>query len=170
MYCPFHFKHLNIPDRWIVSRHQQVKVKTWSSNHRSSKFRWPEVWLKCCCFVSTRKQLPKLRRNVVPSSSGSRGPRRLWPWPWRWRHFRPSKALQVLAQQNSVTSQKSWMKIIGFQESDHFNPLKPELNPIWYLLALLGAHHFLHVSRIRVKLLTFRRLMSYIWSTHSWCF
>jgi len=44
-----------------------------------------------------------------------------------------------------------------------FNPLKPELNPICYLLALLGAHHFLHVSRIRVKLLTFRLLMSYIY-------
>jgi len=42
----------------------------------------------------------------------------------------------------------------------HFNPLKPELNPICYLLALLGSHHFLHVSRIRVKLLTFRLLMS----------
>jgi hypothetical protein len=37
-----------------------------------------------------------------------------------------------------------------------FNPLKPELNPICYLLALLEAHHFLHVSRIRVKLLTLR--------------
>jgi len=36
------------------------------------------------------------------------------------------------------------------------NPLKPELNPICYLLALLRAHHFLHVSRIRVKLLTLR--------------
>ena len=53
------------------------------------------------------------------------------------------------------------------------NPLNSELNPICYLLALLGAHHFLHVSRIRVKLLTFRLLMSYIsiyiyiWSTHS---
>ena len=42
------------------------------------------------------------------------------------------------------------------------NPLKPELNPTCYLLALLGAHHFLHVSRIRVKLLTLRLLMSYI--------
>ena len=42
-------------------------------------------------------------------------------------------------------------------------PLKPKLNPICYLLALLGAHHFLHVSRIRVKSLTFRRLMSYIY-------
>ena len=44
-----------------------------------------------------------------------------------------------------------------------FNPLNPELNPICYLLELLGTHHFLHVSRIRVKLLTFRRLMSYIY-------
>ena len=43
------------------------------------------------------------------------------------------------------------------------NPLNPELNPICYLLALLGAHHFLHVSRIRVKSLTLRRLMSYIY-------
>ena len=45
----------------------------------------------------------------------------------------------------------------------NINPLKPELNPICYLLALLGAQHFLHVSRIRVKLLTFRRLISYIY-------
>ena len=44
-----------------------------------------------------------------------------------------------------------------------FNPLNPKLNPICYLLALLGAHHFLHVSKIRVKLLTFRLLMSYIY-------
>ena len=43
------------------------------------------------------------------------------------------------------------------------NPLSPELNPICYLLALLGADYFLHVSRIRVKSLTFRRLMSYIY-------
>ena len=42
------------------------------------------------------------------------------------------------------------------------NPLNAELNPICYLLALLGAHHFLHVSRIRVKSLTLRLLMSYI--------
>ena len=47
--------------------------------------------------------------------------------------------------------------VIGFRK---FNPLKPELNPICYLLALLGAHDFLHVSRIKVKLLIFRLLMS----------
>ena len=42
------------------------------------------------------------------------------------------------------------------------NPLNPELNPICYLMALL-AHHFLHVSRIRVKSLTLRLLISYIY-------
>ena len=45
----------------------------------------------------------------------------------------------------------------------NINPLKPELNPTCYFLTLLGAHHFLHVSRIRVKLLTLRLLMSYIY-------
>jgi hypothetical protein len=47
--------------------------------------------------------------------------------------------------------------------NEWINPLNPELNPICYLLALLGAHHFLHISRIRDKLLTFRLLMSYIY-------
>jgi hypothetical protein len=45
------------------------------------------------------------------------------------------------------------------------NPLSPELNPICYLLAIL-AHDFLHVSRIRVKSLTHRLLMSYIYMEH----
>jgi len=43
------------------------------------------------------------------------------------------------------------------------NPLNAELNPVFCLLALLGAHYFLHVSRIRVKSLTLRLLMSYIY-------
>ena len=44
-----------------------------------------------------------------------------------------------------------------------FNTLNPELDPICYLLALLGAHHFLHVRRIRVKSLTLRQLMFHIY-------
>jgi len=48
--------------------------------------------------------------------------------------------------------------VVSFQ----VNPLSPKLNPICYLLALL-AHHFLHISRIRVKSLTFRLLMPYIY-------
>ena len=56
-----------------------------------------------------------------------------------------------------------WILFCG--ESSAFsqiNPSNAELNPICYLLALL-AHHFLHVSRIRVKSLTLRLLMSYIY-------
>ena len=33
----------------------------------------------------------------------------------------------------------------------YINPLNAELNPIRHLLALVGAHHIVHVSGIRVK-------------------
>jgi len=42
------------------------------------------------------------------------------------------------------------MKEIGI------NPLAAELNPICHLLALLGANHILHISRIRVKCCLYR--------------
>jgi hypothetical protein len=35
--------------------------------------------------------------------------------------------------------------------AQHLNSLKAELSPICHLLALLAAHHILHVSRIRVN-------------------
>jgi hypothetical protein len=57
---------------------------------------------------------------------------------------------------NNIRGTNSFLKHVVF------NPLKAELNPICYLLALL-AHRFLHVSRIRVKSLTLRLLMSYIY-------
>jgi len=38
---------------------------------------------------------------------------------------------------------------MGFNSG--FKGLKAELSPICHLLALLGVHHFLHVSRIMVK-------------------
>jgi len=55
-----------------------------------------------------------------------------------------------------------YLQVCNMNQSSSINPLSPELNPICYLLALL-AHHFLHVSRIRVKSLTLRWLMSYIY-------
>jgi len=39
------------------------------------------------------------------------------------------------------------------------NPLNAELNPICHLLALLGAHHILHVSRIEVKVIESRKIL-----------
>ena len=48
-----------------------------------------------------------------------------------------------------------WSKKPKHSSSNHglccFNPLNAELNPICHLLALLGVHHFFHVSRIRVN-------------------
>ena len=49
----------------------------------------------------------------------------------------------------------SWLVYIWHSTSNnHFNPLNAKLNSIWYLLALLGAHPILHISRIRVNCAT----------------
>jgi hypothetical protein len=48
----------------------------------------------------------------------------------------------------------------------HFNPSNAKLNPICHLLALLGAHHILHVSRTRVKIVTYSRFRLHF-SVHS---
>jgi len=86
---------------------------------------------------------------------------------------RPS-GLYRSASTNCATAYITYNGIIFYLSScNQINPLKPELHPICYLLALLGAHHFLRVSRIRVKSLTIRLLMSYIyiyiyiWSPYS---
>jgi hypothetical protein len=34
----------------------------------------------------------------------------------------------------------------------NINPLNTELNPIYHLLAFLGAHHILHIGKVRVKI------------------
>ena len=69
-----------------------------------------------------------------------------------------TKRFSILMRSRSIRGRKT--------QKLYLNPLNPELNSICYLLALLGVHHFLHVSRIRVKLLTFRLLMSYIYGAH----
>ena len=42
-----------------------------------------------------------------------------------------------------------------------FNTLNAELNPICHLLALLGAHHILHVSRRGVNNLLYQTLKQF---------
>ena len=45
--------------------------------------------------------------------------------------------------------ERSYLLILRYVRNwELFNLLKVELNPICHLLALLGAHHILHVSRI----------------------
>jgi len=53
------------------------------------------------------------------------------------------------------------------------NPLNAKVNPIRHLLALLGAHHILHVSRIKVKVRTVHMLLTaervwLVWLTSPW--
>ena len=79
-----------------------------------------------------------------------------------WRGF--SLAKFMLCSKNNSNYSANWLnyllRIILLSVcnskkpkylAQYINPLNPELNPICYLLALLGAYHFLHVSRIRVK-------------------
>ena len=45
-----------------------------------------------------------------------------------------------------------WLKLRHVECHQHLiNPLNAELNSICHLLALLGTHHILHISRIRVN-------------------
>jgi len=77
-----------------------------------------------------------------------------------------NKAPHYVVFSTPLSPRPSQVQMYSSASKISVNPLKPELNPICYLLALLGAHHFLHVNRIRVKSLTFRRLMSYIYMEH----
>jgi len=56
-----------------------------------------------------------------------------------------------LTAQSSLSTEKSP------STGNFFKPLNAELNPICHLLALLGAHHILHISRIMVKSHTMRK-------------
>ena len=60
------------------------------------------------------------------------------PHIWRWSH----KIL--ILNYHCVTVVHS---------IQYINPLHAELNPIRHLLALVGARHIVHVSRVRVNML-----------------
>jgi len=74
---------------------------------------------------------------------------RRWPAIWHRKYGAPT-ARATRIPQNSLRN----VSITGhpFQITwQHIIPLNAKLNSICHLLALLGAHHILHVSRIRVK-------------------
>ena len=50
-----------------------------------------------------------------------------------------------------VVSVRYYVYVIHLQLLIVFNPLNAKLNSICHLLALLGAHHIFHFSRIKVK-------------------
>jgi hypothetical protein len=70
---------------------------------------------------------------------------------WEWQgvcHVRETGAYRVMVGRPEGKRQL-WRPRHRWE--DNINPLNAELNPIRHLLALAGAHHFVDVSRIRVK-------------------
>ena len=116
-----------------------------------------------CLLLDVYVWLNMFRAPLRPSSGAYNCISSLWFYRW-------SVVIAVLetTTNNAVTTNVPTVKPV---KPEVVNPLNAELNPICHLLALL-VHHFLHVSRIRVKSLTVRLLMSYIyiWSIYSRCF
>jgi len=100
------------------------------------------------------------RRSVMSFSAGSSTPKKGVSRIFYFFHYEYIHEICALL---GVYAVRMVFQEEFFVEYLTLNPLNPELNPICYLLTLLGVHHFLHVSKIRDKLLTFRRLMSYIY-------
>ena len=120
-------------------------------------------WNQLVCAVGILYVADRKCRNTCKSSWSA------WPFfAYRLAHgnfliTRVCSILYILPYLKQQVSVKP-VCVIAYISTTYlnFNPLNPELNPICYLLALL-AHHFLHVSRIRVKSLSLRLLMSYIY-------
>jgi len=84
----------------------------------------------------------------------------------REEKWRGNKRMEWVTSKRHVTAEHRLARAIENLQADvyglpansrlnwrprRFNPLNAELNPICHLLALLGAHLILHISRIRVK-------------------
>jgi len=110
-------------------------------------------------FSSKFKAVPWLRRLVNESHKKSTNlitQHCKWDLWWTQRNtrgFSPSNCVYP-RQAHSANLPKIFI-----------HSLNAELNPICYLLALLGAHHILHVSRIRFNIFQFRHKRLYTDST-----
>ena len=76
-------------------------------------------------------------------------------WRMQWVVTRSlSDGTRYLNNLHNLTADR-WNEIcimgVSVYTIPEFNSLSAELNPNCHLLALLGAHHILHVSRVRVK-------------------
>jgi hypothetical protein len=69
---------------------------------------------------------------------------------WRILRRKSHKPKKNLGRKTN-SEPKSWKNFSRSIQENGVNTLNAELNPICYLLALLGAQHFLHVSRVRVN-------------------
>ena len=78
---------------------------------------------------------------------------KVFVWESRFNcHLSQKNSTSYLARQLSKPQKDAQWKLHNFYKSPkRINPLNAELNPIRHFLALVGARHIVHVSRIRVK-------------------
>jgi hypothetical protein len=81
----------------------------------------------------------------------------VWAATWLYRATNDTKYLNTAESLYNESGLQNWNgafnwdnKISGIEVS-YINHLNAELNPSCQLLALLGAHHIFHISRVRVK-------------------
>jgi len=98
----------------------------------------------CVYYLSGNVSNVSPTQDLVTDYSGS-------DFSWFYSVFSRSFSRRIFKWSATRSCQWIYDYIPIRTQACEFNPLNPELNPICYLLALLGAHHFLHVSRIRVK-------------------
>jgi len=103
----------------------------------------PTCWWYGPLLTACREDFLTLRVGRVKTPSLFTHPR------WMWlRNY----SLSEQPSPGKPSANTGLFSTAVFLELAQINPLNAELNPICHLLALIGAHHILHVSRIRVNL------------------
>ena len=145
----------NTGGTWIESRYVYLQNPIWKTYSVIILAKWVVMWIQSGCRGLV--QLEKLPGSVLFQQN--------WPFFSFCKKALPQWDTCTVALTAAAAAQRqTWVTILQDSSTSplHRNcvhkysisPLNAELNPICYLLALLGAHHFLHVSRIRVNDLT----------------
>ena len=145
---------LSVRNELMPKKYLSIEYRTcYCEDMRIANFRAYDILLMSDCI-----SLPNVRINLTTTVTEVRSGAKLYTrnvtlqysWGLGSRSCSHITAVICFPAIYSVWLSTRW--------DNNVNPLNPELNPICYLLALL-AHHFLHVSRTRVKSLTIRLLM-----------
>ena len=126
---------------WVKNSYRCMLTSNSLTGHRE-RLTWTTSRI---CGVRWRGQYRKPDLSSVPERAMSYGP---------LYQTRVMKLLRLSLTFGHRLSPRldEWHQRSKHRSSGLFiNPLNAELNPICHLLALAGAHHFVHVSRLSVK-------------------
>jgi len=141
--------------RWLVNQHEAQWRGLGDTQRQAREFiSGPSLGARAKFFTFNRTQ----SRAVTGLLTGHNTLRRHLYLLWlldspmcRKCGVREETSVHILLECEALASLRHAYLISFLLEPEGINPLNAEFNPICHLLALLGAHHILHVSRIRVK-------------------